>query len=190
MKLHHWPCIAVAVLLLAAPGLARAEEDQTFGAFVSSCFQYLGEPQKLTETLDRVAQRLQGETAHQHLNGRAGKAWLMTVEDSVYGFVLTDQGTCTMTAASGDPETIAQDFVLFSELTENSYRIAQEPITREDGWDYHGLTVFDPGNPTDIHVHMAVNTAPVADRRAIISVARVRSTDPDRPARTTKKTGH
>jgi len=50
--------------------------------------------------------------------------------------------------------------------------------------------VFDPGNPTDIYVHLAVNTAPVADRRAIISVARVRSTDPHRPARTTKKTGH
>ncbi len=189
MKLHHWRSVPLA-LLLAISSTAHASEDQTFGAFVSSCFQHLGEPEKLSETLDRVGRRLQGEAALKYLNGRAGKAWLMPVEGSIYGFALTDQGTCTMTADSGDADTIVKDFELFSTLAEDRYRVEQEPVSHEDGWDYHAVTVFDPGNPNDIYVHMAVNTARVADLRAIISVARVRGSAANRAPRATKKTGH
>jgi hypothetical protein len=178
MKLHHWRSVPLAMLLLATSGLAQAEDDQTISAFVASCFQYVDKPEELTAKLDNVAQRLDGKSAQNFLTGRTGKAWLMTHEDKVYGFALLDQGICTMTAISGDPKAIVSDFVLFGKTAEDSYKVEWEPVTTEDGWDEHAYTLFDPDNPTDIYMRMALNKAAGAHVRAIVSVGRIPDDEP------------
>jgi len=174
MKPHHWPCIALAALLLAAPCLARAEDDQTVSAFVNSCFQYLDKPGELAARLDTSAQRLEGRHAQKFLVGRAGKAWLMPFEDRLYGFALLDQGMCTMTALSGDPKAIVSDFILLGRTAEAHSRVEWEPVSTDADWEEHAYTVPDLDTPTNLHLRMLVNTAAAAPPvRAILSVGRI-----------------
>ena len=178
MNLHYLRSIPLATALLAAPVMAHAEADQTIPGFVASCFQYLDKPTELTARLDSVAQRLEGKSAENFLKGRKGRAWLLTNEDKLYGFALFDQGICTMTAISGDPAAIATDFIDFGKMAEERYKVEWQPVTGESGWDEHAYTLFDPDNPTDIYLHMALNNAAHAHIRAIVSVGRIPDNKP------------
>lgn len=178
MNLRYLRSIPFAATLCAASAMAHAEADQTIPGFVASCFQYLDKPTELTARLDSVAQRLEGKSAENFLKGRKGRAWLLTNEGKLYGFALFDQGICTMTAISGDPKTIATDFIDLGKMAEERYKVEWEPVTEESGWAEHAYTLFDPDNPTDIYLHMALNNAANAHMRAIVSVGRIPDDEP------------
>lgn len=176
MRLHRLRPVLLAALL-AAPGLAQADEDQTIGTFVSSCFQHLGKSEELTARLDAIAQRLEGAPAQQFLDGQPGRAWLLAHDEGVYGFALTEPDTCTMTAISGDPETIAADFMLFGKMAEDGYTVEWKPVTHKAGWDQHAYTL-DPHAPATLHLRLRVNNASNAPVRAIVSVGVIGGTTP------------